>query len=156
MKLFFLVLLLLVVVVVSGCTSASGQRLENSLIAGAKVIVFKSPTCGCCGAYVKYLEKNGVQVDVVDGERQMREIKAKYGVPASLESCHTTLVGDYFVEGHIPVEAVEKLLSEKPAIKGIALPGMPSASPGMPGSKTGPFVIYAVSKDNTTAEFVRI
>ena len=73
-----------------------------------------------------------------------------------MESCHTVVIGDYFIEGHIPLEAVEKLLVEKPDIKGIAMPGMPSGSPGMPGAKKGDFVIYAVNNDGTTEEFMRI
>ena len=83
-------------------------------------------------------------------------VKEKYGIPYSMRSCHTTVIGDYFVEGHVPIEAVEKLMLEKPDIKGIALPGMPSGSPGMPGSKQGPFIVYAINKDGSTSEFMRI
>ncbi len=83
-------------------------------------------------------------------------IKEKYGVPSSLQSCHTSVVDGYFVEGHVPAEAISKLVAEKPAIKGIALPGMPSGSPGMPGSKTGDFVVYAVGNDGNVEEFMRI
>jgi len=71
----------------------------------------------------------------------------KKDVPLNLRTCHTTMVGDYFVEGHVPYEAIEKLLEEKPDIAGIALPGMPSGAPGMTGFKSGPFVIYSVNHD---------
>ena len=66
------------------------------------------------------------------------------------------IYGNYFVEGHIPIEAIKKLLVEKPDIKGIAMPGMPSGSPGMPGAKDGQFIIYAVAKDGSTYEFMRV
>ena len=73
-----------------------------------------------------------------------------------MESCHTTVMGNYFVEGHIPLEVVNKLLTEKPDIKGIAMPGMPNGSPGMPGVKRGDFVIYAINNDGSYAEWMRL
>ncbi len=109
------------------------------------ITVYKSPTCGCCGNYATYLKRQGFDVAVVD-TRNMGEIKQKYGIPSALESCHTSVIGDYVVEGHIPVEAINKLLGEKPAIAGIALAGMPSGSPGMPGPKSGPFQIHSLSE----------
>lgn len=117
---------------------------------------YKSITCGCCEVHANYLEsKGGLNVQLSE-QTDISNIKAKYGVPAELESCHTAIIGGYFVEGHIPLEAIDKLLSEKPDIKGIALPGMPSGSPGMPGPKYGEFVIYAVHNDGTYSEFMRI
>ncbi len=83
-------------------------------------------------------------------------IEKKYGVPKELESCHMMIVGDYFVEGHVPLEAINKLLGEKPDIVGIAMAGMPSGSPGMPGSKEGDFIIYAVNYNGSYKEFMRI
>lgn len=72
-----------------------------------------------------------------------------------MQSCHTTVIGGYYIEGHVPVEAIKRLLEEKPQIDGIALPGMPAGSPGMSGSKEGPFVIYSIS-GGQTSEFMRI
>jgi len=120
------------------------------------VTVYKSSTCGCCGLYVGYLNsKIKVKVNVVDS-LNVDAVKRDKGVPISLQSCHTTVIDDYFIEGHIPLEAINKLLQEKPDIKGIAMPGMPTGSPGMPGAKTGDFVIYAVNKDGSYDEFMRI
>ncbi len=102
---------------------------------------------------MKYLQDQGFDVKVVNTDDT--SIKAQEGVPKDLRSCHTSVIGDYFVEGHVPVEAIRKLLAEKPAIKGIALPGMPAGAPGMGGDKTGPFVIYAVAADGTSSEFMR-
>ncbi len=119
-----------------------------------KVIVFKSPDCGCCVAYIPYLKKNGFVVETKN--ENMFHIKQKYQIPSAMGSCHTTIIGDYFIEGHVPMEVINKLLEEKPDIKGISLPRMPSGSPGMPGPKTGPFIIYAISKDGTQSEFMRL
>ena len=88
--------------------------------------------------------------------QDMVPIKEQNKIPTELQSCHTSIIGGYFVEGHIPVEAINKLMQEKPNIAGIGMPGMPSGSPGMPGSKTGDFVITAVNKDGSMYEFMRI
>ncbi len=82
-------------------------------------------------------------------------IKEQFSVPEEMQSCHTTVMGEYYIEGHVPVEAIRRLLEERPSIDGIALPGMPSGSPGMTGSKEGPFVIYAIS-GGQVSEFMRI
>lgn len=113
-----------------------------------KVIVYKSPQCGCCQNYTAYLDGLGFDVEVVN-TNDMDAIKAKYGVPDELKSCHTTVIGDYFVEGHVPGEGYQKLLSELPEIKGIGMGGMPAGSPGMPGAKTGAFKISSVSDAGT-------
>jgi hypothetical protein len=83
------------------------------------------------------------------------EIKDDLGIPETMHSCHTTLIGEYFVEGHVPVEAIQKLLEEQPPIDGIALPGMPMGSPGMGGSKMQPFIIYSIV-DGKAEEFMRL
>jgi hypothetical protein len=75
----------------------------------------------------------------------LTSIKDSLNLPLEMQSCHTVLIGDYYVEGHVPVAAIQKLLQERPAIDGIALPGMPPGSPGMSGEKAQPFVIYAVT-----------
>ncbi|MEX0934339.1 MAG: DUF411 domain-containing protein [Candidatus Saccharimonadales bacterium] len=113
---------------------------------GILATVYKSPSCGCCGQYVAYLEKKGYGVDIED-ITDMQVIKEQYGVPYELESCHTMEIDGYVVEGHIPEEAVQKLLTERPDIKGIGMAGMPSGSPGMPGPKTSNFVIYEITHD---------
>ena len=96
------------------------------------ITVWKSPTCGCCGGWVDYMRGKGYQVGV-NLVADPDPIKAKLGVPEALYSCHTAKIDDYLVEGHVPEAAVAKLLAERPALKGIALPGMPAGSPGMDG-----------------------
>jgi hypothetical protein len=81
-------------------------------------------------------------VDTAD----LTPIAARYGVPHNMRSCHTTVVDGYFIEGHVPIAAIESLLARRPAILGIALPGMPVGSPGMPGIQTEPLIVYAVSR----------
>lgn len=118
------------------------------------IILYKSPTCGCCGQYAAYLEKNGFEVEI-ESIKDMGSIKEQFNIPYDVQSCHTAVIGDYFFEGHVPLEAVNKLLEEKPAIDGIALAGMPSGSPGMPGLQLSSFNIYAI-KDGNTSEFMVI
>ena len=105
------------------------------------VEVFKTPSCGCCYGYVLFLEKEQFNVKQTD-MRSLHSIKQKYNIPLEMQSCHTTIIGKYFIEGHVPLEAVNKLLKERPNIDGIALPGMPIGTPGMPGKKEEPFVVY--------------
>ena len=109
-----------------------------------KAIVYKSMSCGCCDNYVKYLKTQGFDVEVVN-LADTSSIKQKYNIPANMQSCHTTVISDYFIEGHMPIEAVRKLLNEKTGISGIALPEMPSGSPGMTGPKTEPYKIYSLN-----------
>ncbi len=117
---------------------------SKQVSAAKKVIVYKSPTCGCCVNYISMLEKRGYDVEIIATE-DMLSVKKQYGISPEMESCHTSIFDDYVVEGHIPFKVVDKLLEEKPDIKGIALPDMPAGSPGMPGLKSGPFTIYALS-----------
>ena len=105
------------------------------------VEVFKTPSCGCCYGYVLFLEKEKFNVKQTD-MRSLHSIKQKYNIPLEMQSCHTTIIGRYFIEGHVPLEAVNKLLKEQPDIDGIALPGMPIGTPGMPGKKEEPFIVY--------------
>jgi hypothetical protein len=111
-----------------------------------RATLYKNPQCDCCEGYAAYLRQNDFEVDVKP-TNDLAEISRKAGVPPELEGCHTMFVDDYVVDGHVPVKVIRRLLSERPAIAGITLPGMPTGSPGMTGRKTGPFKIYAVSKD---------
>jgi hypothetical protein len=111
-----------------------------------KATLYKNPQCGCCEEYAKYLDQNGFDVQVVE-TFDLPSVKREHGVPEALEGCHTTLVDGYVIEGHMPVDLVKRLLAEKPAIKGISLPGMPAGSPGMGGEKTAPFTIYEIGGD---------
>jgi len=108
--------------------SHSGPALAQR--PGPTVQVYKSPTCGCCANWVKHLQQHGFTTQVTETEN-VGEIKMKHGVPARAQSCHTALVGGYVLEGHVPAADVQRLLKEKPAVAGLAVPGMPIGSPGM-------------------------
>ena len=118
--------------------------------------IYKSLTCGCCEVYANYFKGKGNSDIEIITKSNIDYIKEEYKIPSSLWSCHTTIIGDYFVEGHVPLEAIEKLISEKPNIVGIALPGMPEGSPGMVGTKRGNFIIYGINSDGSYQEFMRI
>jgi hypothetical protein len=95
------------------------------------VDVWKDPDCGCCKDWVKHLEANGFQVRTHDtGNTAVRK---RLGLPDRLGSCHTAVAGGYVVEGHVPAREIRRLLREKPAALGLAVPGMPVGSPGMDG-----------------------
>lgn len=111
-----------------------------------RATLFKNPQCGCCEGYASYLRRNGFEVDVKPTS-DLAEISRNAGVPEELQGCHTMFVNGYVVDGHVPVNVIRRMLSERPAIAGISLPGMPEGSPGMTGRKAGPFMIYAVTKD---------
>lgn len=107
--------------------------------------MFKNPECGCCEEYATYLRANGFDISVKP-IADLQSIKRFLGVPEALESCHSLAIDGYVVEGHVPLNAVNRLLTERPSIRGIALPGMPLGSPGMNGPKTEPFVVYEISQ----------
>lgn len=96
------------------------------------VTVHKDPTCGCCSGWVAHLEARGFPTKTVE-TTAIDRVKARLGVPSDLEACHTAEVGGYLIEGHVPASAIERLLTERPKAKGLAVPGMPSGSPGMTG-----------------------
>lgn len=112
------------------------------------VTLYKNPSCTCCEGYASYLGQNGFKVDVKP-TNDLAEISRKAGIPPELEGCHTSFIGGYVVDGHVPVKTIRKLLDEKPAIVGITLPGMPMGSPGMGGDRSGPLTVYAISRDGT-------
>lgn len=118
------------------------------------LVMYKSPNCGCCTGHLAYLRKEDYEVEVVQTE-EMDTIKKQQGVPIEMESCHTVIGNEYFIEGHVPIEAIDKLLTEKPEIDGIGLPDMPSGSPGMPGYKKEPFEILSLV-NNEVKEWMKI
>lgn len=109
------------------------------------VTLYKNPQCGCCEGYADYLRHNGFNVSAVS-TNDLTMMGQKYGIPDDMQPCHISLIGGYVVGGHIPIEVVNRLLSEKPQITGISLPGMPEGTPGMPGKKPGPLQIYEIAK----------
>jgi len=95
-----------------------------------KLVVSKDPSCGCCGGWVDDMRAAGFPVEVIT-TAQVNRVKMRPGVPQDLASCHTAEVGGYVIEGHVPADAIKRLLAERPPAKGLAVPGMPVGSPGM-------------------------
>jgi len=110
--------------------SADSAATAETVAASETLVVYKSPTCGCCGDWVEHMKAAGFEVEVHDVD-DVNAIKAQNGVDRRLASCHTALIGDYVIEGHVPAQDVKRLLEEKPAVLGLAVPGMPAGSPGM-------------------------
>ncbi|MBF0369110.1 MAG: DUF411 domain-containing protein [Magnetococcales bacterium] len=120
----------------------------------AEMIVFKSPSCGCCGGWVEYLKANGMTVSVQDVD-EMDSVKRRLGVPFQAASCHTAKIGGYVIEGHVPIEDIRKLLAQKPPVTGIAAPGMPIGSPGMevPGEEPDKYDVVTFTEDGQMSLF---
>jgi hypothetical protein len=118
------------------------------------ITVYKTPACGCCKAWVKHLEANGFVVTAHDMP-SVDEIKTTQRVPAALESCHTAIVGRYTIEGHVPADVIKHMLQEKPAILGLAVPGMPMGSPGMEGGRNESYEVIAFERDGKTRVYAK-
>ena len=134
-----ILLALVVLVAMLGAAHADEPRTAT---------LYKNPACACCEGYANYLRENGFEVTVTP-THDLSLLHRQYGVPEALVGCHTTLIDGYVVEGHVPVNSVIRLLTERPDIKGISLPGMPAGSPGMFGEKAGPFTIYEIGDGPT-------
>jgi len=111
------------------------------------VEVYKTVTCGCCANWVTHLQQHGFTTNVTDVD-DIGAVKAKYNVPGRVHSCHTAVVDGYVVEGHVPAADVRRLLEERPAVAGIAVPGMPIGSPGMevPGMAPQSYNVFAFDR----------
>ena len=111
--------------------------------AAPKITILKSPQCGCCENYADYLTKNGFKV-TVKPTHDLAALSRMAGITEEFQGCHLGMIDGYAVSGHVPVKTLKRMLSERPSIKGITLPGMPMGSPGMSGEKTEPFTVYEV------------
>jgi hypothetical protein len=152
---------LVLLVVLAACAAPASQPATSEQpaasedAAGTRVMtVYKSPTCGCCTDWVEYVEEHGytVEVEMVD---DIAIVKNEHNIPQSVWSCHTALVDGYIVEGHVPIAEIERLLTERPEVAGIAVPRMPIGSPGMEvsGSSAEPFDVVTFDASGTTEVF---
>lgn len=120
-----------------------------------EVTVYRSPTCGCCAKWIEHLKQNNFNVkdNITD---EMDAIKAKYGVPKEMASCHTAIVDGYVVEGHVPAADIRKLLKTKPKVTGLAVPGMVTGSPGMEmGGRADPYDVMSFDQEKHFQVFNR-
>jgi hypothetical protein len=146
--------------VVAGLAGARAglYALDGALQSSADptITIYKSKSCGCCTKWVDHLKASRFGVVVHDRE-EMDEVKDWLGVPRDLRSCHTGQVGGYVIEGHVPASDIRAALAKKPKIAGLAVPGMPTGSPGMevPGKKADAYEVIAYKQDGTTQVFAR-
>lgn len=128
--------------------------MEAADVSLPKVVVYKTPTCGCCGNWVEHMRQAGFEVETHD-MNDLSGIKADLGVQPKHQSCHTATVGDYVVEGHVPADLIKKMLDEKPQIAGLAVPGMPLGSPGMemPNGAKDAYDVVAFKADGSSSVY---
>jgi hypothetical protein len=136
-------------ILVAALSSAALAACGRAAQAKATVEVYKSATCGCCGGWVEDMREHGYAVNA-HNVSDLDAVKRKHRIPKRLASCHTALIDGYVVEGHIPAKYIDELLSERPPIDALALPGMPAGSPGMPGRKDRKWTLYAITKSKVT------
>ena len=117
--------------------------------------VYKSPTCGCCTAWVEHVRQAGFAVEAQNVDQDaLYAFKDRLQIAPELAGCHTAVVGDYFIEGHVPASDIERLLAERPSARGLTVPGMPMSSPGMGGPGAGDaFDTLLVASDGSTSVF---
>ncbi|MCW8890632.1 MAG: DUF411 domain-containing protein [Sedimenticola sp.] len=127
--------------------------LNSTLLwAGESITVYKSPTCGCCSAWIEHLEQNGFDVTAHD-TTNMNPVKQALGVQPKHASCHTAEVAGYVIEGHVPANEIKRLLAERPAISGLTVPGMPMGSPGMEGSRKDPYQVLTFDAEGNSTVY---
>lgn len=119
------------------------------VLAGGTISVYKSPTCGCCSAWIEHLEQNGFQVNAFNSDR-MGEVKRALGVAPKHASCHTAKIDGYIIEGHVPATEIRRLLKERPAMAGLSVPGMPMGSPGMDGPRKDPYQVLLFDRNGNS------
>lgn len=142
----------------AGCvgTPRANRWAIDGTLPVANAQQFSSPSCTCCGAYAQYLQEYLDTPITVTHTEDVTAVKRRYDVPSALQSCHTLVLDGYVVEGHVPAAVIASMLEDAPAIDGIALPGMPAGSPGMGGTKSGPFTVYALGDGKTGDVYVEI
>jgi hypothetical protein len=138
-------LLLLMMTAATGAHAAAMPAVE----------VHKNPWCGCCGAWASALRQTGYKVTLKDSD-DLLPLKKSLGIPDDLQGCHTALVEGYFLEGHVPLDAIARLLAERPAIAGLAVPGMPKGSLGMGSDPDASYDVFVVTSDGRSAVFAHV
>ena len=132
----------------------AGAACRDASAAAPEVVVYATPSCGCCNGWVEHLRDNGFAVRVIHQE-DLSAVREQHHVPAALRSCHIGIVEGFAVEGHVPADALRRLLAERPQVLGIAVPGMPAGSPGMeqPNGYVEPYEIYTFDATGPKAIF---
>jgi hypothetical protein len=136
-----------------GVTIGHGQTATSSSARSATV--YKQVGCGCCSIWAEHLRKAGFKVSSMEVS-DLDRVKTAYGVPRAVQTCHTALIDGYVVEGHVPLDAIQKLLKERPKIAGIGVGGMPIGSPGMEsGSRKDAYDVLAFDREGKTSLYLK-
>lgn len=143
---------------IAGCLGASSEEQEGveGTLAVTNAQQFSSPSCSCCEQYASYLREYLDTTLTETKTDDVAAIKRQHDIPTELQSCHTLVLDEYVVEGHVPAEVIATMIDEKSAIDGIALPGMPAGSPGMGGTKSGSFTVYVLGGGQTDDVYAEI
>jgi len=149
-------LIAMAVITIAAMVPPSGSNAsdERPAIQSLPVVeMTKRANCGCCTAWAEHLRAEGFEVRITESD-ELWNVKRRAGIPKSLDACHTAKVGGYIVEGHVPASDIKRLLSERPDVKGIAVPGMPIGSPGMEaGDRTEPYNVLSFDANGRTEVF---
>ena len=123
------------------------SRSEVSHDGSLEITVYRSASCGCCHAWIEHLEAHGFSVrDMVTGD--VASQKQRLGLPREMASCHTAVIDGYLIEGHVPADDIKRLLTQRPDLAGLAVPGMPAGSPGMEmGERKDPFPVVGFQRN---------
>jgi hypothetical protein len=144
-----------VVVFTAAAVAVSAQQ-KPAAPASPKVTVYKTSSCGCCKLWVDHMKASGFDVQAMDvSAADVRAVSKAAGLPEDGVSCHTAKIGNYVVEGHVPASDIQRMLKEKPAIAGIAAPGMPQGSPGMEQGSKEPYDVVAFTKDGKMTVYAK-
>ena len=136
-----------------GSYFAGGQTADGDAI---QVVMYQNPACGCCGEWVKHMQANGFAVEVHKHDVNVNDVKRKENITPAIASCHTAYIDGYLVEGHVPARDIKRLLAERPTnIRGLAVPGMITGSPGMesPDGHADPYDVVAFDANNSTSVY---
>jgi hypothetical protein len=147
--------IMVVLALLSGGAHAESSVWDKpaALPGPVRITVYRSPTCDCCGKWIRHLQKQNFSVNEIRSD-EVAEKKRELGVPEALASCHTAVVDHYVIEGHVPAGDIVKLLKDRPAIAGIAVPGMPVGTPGMEmGARKDPFAVISFDAKGKTGKF---
>jgi len=141
---------------ITGVSASVAAACAQTPRPSSDLAVYKSPTCGCCGAWVEHMTAAGFQARITE-VTDPGSVRSAQGVPASVASCHTAVIGGYVLEGHVPAEDVRRLLAERPDALGLAVPAMPPGSPGMemPDGRREPYDTLLILKGGGTRVFAR-
>ena len=123
-------------------------------VVATDITVYKSPTCGCCSQWIAHLESSGFRVEAIN-LTDLSAVKREHGIRPAFTSCHTAVVDGYVIEGHVPARDIQRLLTDRPDVAGLAVPGMPVGSPGMDGPNPQPYNVLTFDAEGNTSVYAR-